>query len=208
MIRLLVIALLLITPLMSGCTALKQGAAKAMMPASQQQHWPTPESLGFSLQAQQVLTINHGDDSHTMTVALEVNPQKLTLVALSPVGVPIAIITWDGVKLDKQSPTGMDISVIPFELILDSIFYSYWPEAALEAMLDDSNWQLQQTYDTNLATSNASQTSLIERKVLQNNKLILEINYKKHRQPQGQINLVDHRTKLATALTTIQWIQS
>ncbi|MFC3188003.1 DUF3261 domain-containing protein [Shewanella intestini] len=185
----LVVVTLVLSLSLPGCALLRP----MVMPTSPQDSWPTPSELGYSLQAQQVLGLTYQGQTHKMSVALEVSAQKMTLVAISAVGVPIAIINWDGEHLDKQSPTGMDLNAIPFELIMDTIFYAYWPQPSLADMLKQQQWTM---------TATAQQRSLYNHQQQSQ----IDIRFNQYQRPNGSIAITDYRTGLDIALTTIQWI--
>ena len=61
-----------------------------------------PESFGQSLSLLQSLEINYKGESRQLLAQLEINPNKITLVGLSPLGNRLFTVLWTGESLSEE----------------------------------------------------------------------------------------------------------
>jgi len=103
----------------------------------------SPASLGRTVYAQQQLQAEFNGQSWQMQGALEVTPQSLRMVGLTPFGQRLITLLWDGQKLQEERDAHLPQSV-QGERILSDVQLMYWPLPALRAVLPPG-WHVEQT---------------------------------------------------------------
>jgi hypothetical protein len=99
----------------------------------------SPASLGTTLALQQQLTVTVADQTHSLEVLLEADPQAVRVAVLS-LGQTAARLEWDGAKL-TQSRAAWWPDTVSAERILDDMQLMLWPAAAVSAGLPPG-WSL------------------------------------------------------------------
>lgn len=102
----------------------------------------SPAALGRTVYAQQQLDAQFNGQSWQMQGALEVTPQSLRMVGLTPLGQRLITLRWDGQKLSEERDKHLPAQ-IQGERILSDLQLIYWPLAALRTALP-ANWRVQQ----------------------------------------------------------------
>jgi hypothetical protein len=115
------------------------GCAGASAPADSDQPviYPvlSPDSLGRSLVLSQIVTGEYGEERHTLRVEIEVTRDRLVVVGLTPLGVPLFSF-----EQKAGSPT-IDMTEVPDQVpfdprhMLSDLQLAYWPTVALTAAL-------------------------------------------------------------------------
>lgn len=95
---------------------------------------PGASELTASFDATQVITADHGDESHSFEAHLEARPGKITIVAVSAIGAVLFSITYDGV--DLQARGVVEAQVVNAEYVLADVLLSYWEPQWLARHID------------------------------------------------------------------------
>jgi hypothetical protein len=140
--------------LISACAASPPEARHRPPPDAR--HRPAPDPIGVRLPladlgAPRTLTQrvvgSFGGQERTLRFELELTPDRLALVALTPLGVPVFALTYDGAASTVKT-YAKDIPLPAADWILDDVLIANAPEAALRAALMDKNYLLRQRAGT------------------------------------------------------------
>lgn len=101
---------------------------------------PGASELTASFDATQVITADHGDESHSFEAHLEARPGKITIVAVSAIGAVLFSITYDGV--DLQARGVVEAQVVNAEYVLADVLLSYWEPQWLARHIDGAELNL------------------------------------------------------------------
>ncbi|GAD88481.1 hypothetical protein VHA01S_005_00840 [Vibrio halioticoli NBRC 102217] len=187
---------LLLSLMLSACvTTMPTAHTPAVnITAEQQVYLPTPDSLGYSLSASQLIeaTWHNGKSDRTeqLPVQLQVTQDKLVLAGFSSWGTRILSLEYQGDKISSEVLTGLD-GVLPApEQVLFNLMITLWPTSAWEAPLNAVQWQILDT-DNNRSIYNSD------------GKEIIHIQYSNKDKLSGKIifhNLIDDYTITITTL--------
>jgi hypothetical protein len=85
-----------------------------------------PESLGYRLSMSQVVASKYKGETHSLRVEVEVSPDRLVMVGVSHIGVPLFQLELDHLGLRTKTLSGESL---PFEpsYILSDFQLAYWP---------------------------------------------------------------------------------
>jgi hypothetical protein len=128
--------------LLSACAAAPPGAG----------HRPLPQPIGIRLPLRdlgpprtltQRVVGSFGGQERTLRFELELTADRLALVALTPLGVPVFALTYDGVRSTAKM-YAKDVPLPSPDWILDDVLIANAPEAELRAALMDKNYRLLQ----------------------------------------------------------------
>ncbi|WP_413111568.1 DUF3261 domain-containing protein [Thaumasiovibrio sp. DFM-14] len=155
---------------------------------------PTPASLGYALNAQQLMTVDVGDKAQRIVMALEVDQQQLVLAGFSSFGLPLFQISWDGITLNNTLHIeGIDGLPDAKQVLLD-IMLVLWPRESLQTWLNDTA--------TTMTENKAA------RQIERNGEVMLEIRYRHHTDVDGVIDVYRPEVEMGYQLTTIFWEKS
>lgn len=116
---------LAIALLLAACaTDREQTPALATVMAALQ--LPPPAALGRSVDAVQLLTARHGDQSFTLEMRLSINSERLLLVGTDLMGRRVMTLRWDGQNISFDHPEGLPEVIRP-EAMLADVVLLYWP---------------------------------------------------------------------------------
>lgn len=101
---------------------------------------PGASELTASFDATQVITADHGDESHSFEAHLEARPGKITIVAVSAMGAVLFSITYDGVELEARGV--VEAQVVNAEYVLADVLLSYWEPQWLARHIDGAELNL------------------------------------------------------------------
>jgi hypothetical protein len=108
-----------------------------------------PLSLGRSLSLSQLVTGEYGDGTYQMRYEIDIQPERLGVVGLSPLGITLfTIIQERGVITSKVFVPG-GIPIDPDYLILD-LHLIYWPSIPLQEALESIGMRLDETADRSM----------------------------------------------------------
>ncbi|CAM4167709.1 MULTISPECIES: DUF3261 domain-containing protein [Vibrio] len=142
---------LLLSLMLSACVTTTPTAhtPAVNITAEQQVYLPTPDSLGYSLSASQLIeaTWHNGkkDRTEQLPVQLQVTHDKLVLAGFSSWGTRILSLEYQGDNISSEVLTGLD-GVLPApEQVLFNLMITLWPASAWEAPLNAVQWRILDT---------------------------------------------------------------
>jgi hypothetical protein len=94
----------------------------------------SPASLGRDLSLSQTVTGEFGDQERSMRVELEVTPERLVAVGLSPLGLPLFTIEQEGEEI-RTTQLGGEQSPIDPRHVLSDMQLTHWPENVVRQVL-------------------------------------------------------------------------
>ncbi|WP_413282791.1 DUF3261 domain-containing protein [Vibrio sp. MA40-2] len=161
-------------------------------PVSSTVHLLQPSSYGGKLVAQQLMSVEYQQQQHRLRMILDITPQKVTLVGLTSLSVPVFRVSWDGVQLQSQSNIPNDAGIINAQQVMEDIMLALWPKSSLQPLLSQKGWILhveeQNRYFTDV-----------------NQSIMMTITYTNHRQANGEIRVHYEDVDMGYRLKTLQW---
>jgi len=154
----------------------------------------SPEDLGYSLSAQQLIRIHFADDLQQMLVQLTVSPQRLELVALDGFATPLFKLDYDGETLKQQSFVPQLDSAMA-EFILADIQLVYWPLARLQQLLQAQSFELKET---------ACQQAEHCRSFYQEQQLVSQVEYHGSELWQDEVSLKNFLANYQIEISTLE----
>ncbi|MBK5143777.1 DUF3261 domain-containing protein [Budviciaceae bacterium BWR-B9] len=138
--------------LLSGCSLSQdQSHPQAWLKRGTKVTLPAP-TLTSPLHYQQLLTATVEGKSQSMLVLLDADQEKITLAALSPVGIRLFKLTYDATGIHTEQSISLP-QLPPAEQVLADIMLSYWPIADWQAHLPEG-WQLNDQQNQRILTDN------------------------------------------------------
>lgn len=131
----LFIALLLVFTL-SSCSGVSNFTTAPELPLLK------PESLGQSVQINQLLTTRVQGQPRKLLLALAINDQQLYLTGLSSLGQKLFAIQYDGLQLQQDQSQWLDME-LPGRDIVAQLQLAYWPLATLRKAYGPA-WEIEQ----------------------------------------------------------------
>jgi Protein of unknown function (DUF3261) len=101
-----------------------------------------PATLGQELALSEVVTGDYGDHSYSMRVELEITPERLVVVGLSHLGVPLFTLEQTAADLRVQSNARGPLPFDPARMLSD-LQLVHWPAGVLAAALDARRLRLE-----------------------------------------------------------------
>jgi hypothetical protein len=100
-----------------------------------------PSSLGYSLILSQVVASQYKGTTHSLRVEVEVSPERLVMVGVSHLGVPLFSLELDGNGLRT---TAVSAETLPFDprYILSDFQLAHWPFELVSRDLERQGYQL------------------------------------------------------------------
>ena len=86
-----------------------------------------PETFGQTLSVLQRIKAQHGDRTFETLVQLEINPEWVTLVGFTPMGIRTFTVRWSGDELISEPLADADMPFGP-KCILADLQMALWPE--------------------------------------------------------------------------------
>ena len=129
-----------------------------------------PESLGRSLSLSQLASGQYGGEIYKIRYELDVTPERLAIVGLSPIGVTLFTIVHEKGELVVEMLAGNEVKFDPRYTLFD-VYLTYWPTEVLRAALSRIRMRLEEAADGSFRRVRES-----------NGEIIAEITYSsKHR---------------------------
>ncbi|MBT4837103.1 MAG: DUF3261 domain-containing protein [Methylococcales bacterium] len=177
---------------LSACTGLIKTQKKTVEIAKNT--WftlQTPNSLGSSIRLVQQIESIYQKESHVFISQVEVTPEKLTIVGMTPMGIKLFSLTWDGKELQHETSLLTQMKSIPFKLdyILADFQMTYWPKLSAGNRF---NYQ------------DKSQPSH-HRTIFNRNTKVVSIHYQKDSPWQGKIEFKHLERGYQLNITTLQF---
>jgi hypothetical protein len=100
-----------------------------------------PASLGYSLTLSQVVASQYEGSTHSLRVEVEVSPERLVMVGVSHLGVPLFSLELDSGGLRT---TALSAEALPFDprYILSDFQLAHWPFALVAQDLERQGYRL------------------------------------------------------------------
>ncbi|PWC35983.1 DUF3261 domain-containing protein [Azospirillum sp. TSO35-2] len=95
---------------------------------------PRPGDLGRRVEAVQLITGRHGDQTFVFEGHLSVTPERLMLVGLDTLGRRAMTLTWTDAGVEVETAPWLPASVRPGSMLADLVVL-YWPEAVVRRAL-------------------------------------------------------------------------
>lgn len=180
-----------------GCATAPTSTTPTVEITSQKQvHLPSPEMLGYSLNANQLIEatwhIDGQSRSEQLPVQLQVSEEKLLLAGFSSWGTRILSLTYQDDQITSEVLPGLG-GVLPApEQVLFNLMITLWPVSAWEAPLNKVRWQVVDNYNSRAIFDN-------------NGEKIIDIQYSNKDRLAGEIvfhHLIDNYT---IKITTLQF---
>ncbi|WP_341675754.1 DUF3261 domain-containing protein [Niveibacterium sp. SC-1] len=138
----------------------------------------SPAAFGASVALSQQITVEAPGTTHSLEAALAITPQRVDLVGLA-MGMRIIEVHLDGQGLtEKRNPLLPE--TVTGARILRDVMLAYWPQAAIAAALPEG-WRVEDSGN--------------QRRVLQGEELVLEIEYPGEPRWKGHTRLTNHRLR-------------
>lgn len=171
------VSVILALLLLAGCMSdQNQSQPKAWLKRGTKVTLPAP-TLASPLHHQQLLTATVNDKQQSLLVMLDIDGQKITLAALSPVGIRLFKVTYDATGIHTEQSIVLP-ELPPAEQVLADIMLSYWPLKEWQEQLPEG-WQLTDTGDKRTLTA-------------PNGELISEILYQSQNGQREPIMIIQH----------------
>lgn len=170
-------SLALFVLLLGGCSFSQNGEQPGTwLEPGTRVNLPMPTS-GSALRYQQLLTATVDGNEQSLMVMLDADGQKITLAALSPIGIRLFKVTYDatGIHTEQSVAPG---EFPPAEQVLSDIMMSYWPIEAWTPSLPEG-WHLTDIQDKRLLRDGQE--------------TIIEIHYRTERGKRQPIAITHHR---------------
>ena len=133
-----------------------------------------PESFGQSLSLLQSLEINYKGESRQLLAQLEINPNKITLVRLSPLGNRLFTVLWTGESLSEEYLAEWPFPFSPKHILAD-VQLALWLKIPQQDGFKIRDIQSPQ----------------LRREILRNEEIVMRISYETRPFWQGEI-LIQH----------------
>ncbi|TFH93161.1 DUF3261 domain-containing protein [Vibrio ouci] len=139
---------------------------------------PSPSSLGYGLNASQLITatwtVDDNARSEQLPVQLQVSADKLVLAGFSSWGTRILSLTYQNDAINSDVLTGLGNALPAPEQVLFNLMITLWPSSAWEGPLNEVRWQVIDKEDSR-AIFDSNGTQIIDIKYGNNEKLDGEI---------------------------------
>jgi len=133
-----------------------------------------PESFGQSLSLLQSLEINYKGESRQLLAQLEINPNKITLVGLSPLGNRLFTVLWTGESLSEEYLAEWPFPFSPKHILAD-VQLALWLKIPQQ-----DGFKIREI-----------QSPQLRREILRNEEIVMRISYETRPFWQGEI-LIQH----------------
>lgn len=110
-----------------------------------------PQSAERSLSLSQLVVGKFQDQEQTLRVEIDLTPQRLVMVALTSMGVPVFTLEQHASSLDVQA-LGQDAMPFDPRHILSDFQIAFWPAAVLTARFETLGLSLRETPDKKART--------------------------------------------------------
>ncbi|OBT14815.1 hypothetical protein A9264_13395 [Vibrio sp. UCD-FRSSP16_10] len=142
-----VFSVLVFSALLGACSSTPQHHTPAVnITAKNTVHLPTPQSLGYALNASQLIeaTWHNGksDQTQQLPVQLQVTQDKLVLAGFSSWGTRILSVEYQGDQITTDVLTGLDGVLPKPQQVLFNLMITLWPASAWEDPLNGVKWKI------------------------------------------------------------------
>jgi hypothetical protein len=99
-----------------------------------------PADAGVTLELTQSLVFSKGETRSESLAAIEISPEAVAVVGLSPLGNRVLALRWDGTHYEEERDPSLPKD-LPLKLILRDMMTAFWPADAVRAKLG-KGWSL------------------------------------------------------------------
>ena len=116
-------------------------------PIAPPQNWPllAPATLGRAVQVKQILRGAFGGKEINLQCVVTVQPQQLTVIGLTSLGLRAFSVTYDGEQVVEERATQMPDS-IRGERLINDIQFAFWSLPALQTALQGTGWEISEPF--------------------------------------------------------------
>ena len=107
----------------------------------------SPSSFGGTLSLSQLVTGEYDNQTTSMRFEIDITPDRLTAVALSPLGITLFTLEHDGGEPIINQITSDQIILDPKYILFD-LYMAYWPTAVLHNALGKHGLKLHEDHKT------------------------------------------------------------
>jgi hypothetical protein len=100
-----------------------------------------PADAGVTLELTQSLVFEKGGTRSESLAAIEVSPEAVAVVGLSPLGNRMLGLRWDGKNYEEERDPSLP-KELPLKLILRDMMTAFWPLEAVKAKLPQG-WSIE-----------------------------------------------------------------
>lgn len=171
--------LLLIVAGLSGCASRPAPENRAFLAPGTSLLLPAP-TLTRPLYRQQLLSASSKEGQHQLLTVLEADGHRLTLVGLTPSGIRLFKVSYDGEQISGERLSSLlgGAALPPVSQVLADVMLSYWPLAAWQPRLP-AGWRLEDE-------------GMVRRLLDPDGKLVSEIFYREQAGEREPVRLVQH----------------
>lgn len=171
--------LLLIVAGLSGCASRPEPENRAFLAPGTSLLLPAP-TLARPLYRQQLLSASSKEGQHQLLTVLEADGHRLTLVGLTPSGIRLFKVSYDGEKISGERLSSLlgGTALPPVSQVLADVMLSYWPLAAWQPRLP-AGWRLEDE-------------GMVRRLLDPDGKPVSEIFYREQAGEREPVRLVQH----------------
>jgi hypothetical protein len=101
--------------------------------------------LGSSHQVKQILRGTYGTQDFSLQCVISAQPQLLTVVGLTALGLRAFTLKYDGQNLNEERAPQLPEFVKGSQLLND-VQLAFWPLPALQAALNPAGWEVSEPY--------------------------------------------------------------
>jgi hypothetical protein len=170
---------LLLTALLSACASAPAPENRAYLTPGTSLLLPPPEREQ-PLYRQQLLSAHSKGGEHQLLTVLEADGHKLTLVGLTPSGIRLFRVSYEGevIRTEQLSNLLGGAALPPVAQVLADVMLSYWPIATWQARLPEG-WHL-------------ADEGMVRRLTAPDGKLVSEIHYRQVDGEREPVQLIQH----------------
>ncbi len=188
---------LLIIFLLTGCA----GSSRHDLSVNE---LPTPGSYGKNLVAQQLMVVNVNDEQHQLTMALEVDEERLILAGFAGLGVPVFKVQWNGEQLSSNFYVPEIEGVPDAEQVLLDLFLVLWPLNELNTLAHQLGVVMEADDISRTITPIINHARKSAASVFTG----VEVRFKQHQDIGGEIEVYRPELDMLYVLKTIYWEES
>lgn len=136
-----------IAPVLCILFVLTACAAHPTKQTTPTQGWPllAPNTLPAPHQVKQILRGAYGTQDFTLQCAVNAQPQLLTVVGLTALGLRAFTLKYDGQNVSEERAPQLPEFVKGSQLLND-VQLAFWPLPALQAALQPAGWEVSEPY--------------------------------------------------------------
>jgi len=183
--------------LLSGC-ALFDAPRSTPLPGGAQWQLLSPDQLGRSISVTQRVTGNFNGQSVALLFYLEVTPDRLALVGTTPDGSELFSLEKTASALNVHATPLLPKQLRP-EMVLADLQMAFWPAAAIEKNLRDTDLQLREQNE-----AVGMRRTITQQSTQQNGEPVITIDYDSADRWRGSVRFEQHVWHYSYVVETLQ----